>query len=563
MSVQLHPDIEQLDQSDLCYLVYRQLYHTFFNAQERKSAENPYGIEEGDETSIRLKNTAYGFASVIAGAVSAGGGGGGSDGGLLLDYLKKSGGDMSGILRAVYGFEAGVGNTRVLETYSSEQTEVEGVVTGVEYGVRIEGCLRLVGDGLYLGDRQVLRYDTETSAATLDASVLDVRAGKVRSSGEWLFGDKKTGVFISPALLQVAGYDVYHRGNANLPTEDWTMHDGSVHGSLTVTGEVVLNGTLSALQGVWLGDDGKTLLSFSGEDVALSGYLSFADGFGVRIGGKDVLIRENGNLIRLGGIGGDLLLGSDSTPKIRLFSGLSDIDGDCLLVSPYGHACFPGSLTVRHDYGADLLSTYRLDAADEGIIIHKRLRMGSTDGFLIRGDKESLSMTSVVEYVENGMQTLIPHTTRIVHRASSSRHAPQNRKSESFVLTTDADFVTVGVPIEAAGHIGIDGCETRLTDGVLYFTGDLRLQAVAGGIKHYGDSLFAGTLSSEFFSSGFAGSGWAVSRNRTTGNITATFDEVVARRRLRAYEFEVRKISATNGSFWVSDSCSGDTVEKL
>jgi hypothetical protein len=54
-----------------------------------------------------------------------------------------------------------------------------------------------------------------------------------------------------------------------------------------------------------------------------------------------------------------------------------------------------------------------------------------------------------------------------------------------------------------------------------------------------------------------------IRQNRTTGNVTATFDEVVARRRFRAYEFEVKKISAANGSLWVSDSCSGDTVEKL
>ena len=561
MSVQLHPDIEQLDRSSLCYSIYSQLYHNFFNAQERKSAENPYGIEEGDETSVRLKNTAYGFASAIAGAVTGEGGSG--EGGLLLDYLKKSGGDMTGMLRAAYGFEAGVGNTRILETYSTEETDSEGVVSAVEYGIRITGNLRLGGDSLYLGERQVLRYDAESDTATLDASHLDMAAGTVSCSGEWLFGDRGSGVFISSALLQVAGHDVYHRGNANLATVNWTMRNGSVQGDLAVAGEVLLGGVLSALHGVRLGDGGKALLTFSGEDAALGGNLSFGEGFGIRIGGKDVLVRETENRIRLGSIGGDLLLGSDDTPRIRLFSGLSDIDGDCLLVSPYGHACFPGSLTVRHDYGADLLSTYRTDAADEGIILHKRLRMGGADGFLITGDRATLSLTSNVEYVEEGVRTLVPHATAIGHRPSTSRYTPQNRKSESFVLTPDADFVTVGVPLEAAGHVGIDGSATRLTDGVLYFTGELRLQAVTGGIKHYGDSLFTGSLSSEFFSSGFAGSGWAIRQNRTTGNVTATFDEVVARRRFRAYEFEVKKISAANGSLWVSDSCSGDTVEKL
>lgn len=561
MSIQLHPDIELLDKSGLCYLIYSQLYHNFFNAQERKSAENPYGIEEGDETSIRLKNTAYGFASAIAGAVTGDGGGG--TGGLLLDYLKKSGGDMTGFLRANYGFEAGTGHTRILETYSDDETDAAGAITAIEYGVRITGNLRLGGNGLFLGDRQVLRYRADTATATLDAPYIDVSAGTIRSSGDWQFGERDTGIFISPTTLQVGGHDVYHRGNANLPSTDWAMHDGFVHGNLAVSGKAILDGPLSALYGARLGDGGKTRLTFSGEDVALGGYLSFGEGFGVRIAGKEVLLRAGKDQIRLGSIGGDLLLGSDDTPKVRLFSGLSDIDGDCLLISSYGHACFPGSLTVRHDYGADLLSTYRTDATDEGIIIHKRLRMGGDGGFLITGDRETLFLSSAVRYTEDGVQTLIPHATRFGHRVSTSCYMPQNRRSESFVLMTDADFITVGVPLEATGHLGINGSATRLTDGALYFTGELHLQAVTGGIKHYGDSLFTGALSSGFFSTGFAGSGWAIQTNRTTGNVTATFDEVVARRRLRAYEFEVKKVSATNGSFWVSDSCSGDTVEKL
>ena len=95
MSVQLHPDIETLDKESLCYSIYAQLYHNFFNAQQKKDDEHPYGIEEGDETSLRLKNTAYGFASAIAGAVTGEGGSG--SGGLLLDYLKKSGGPASSV----------------------------------------------------------------------------------------------------------------------------------------------------------------------------------------------------------------------------------------------------------------------------------------------------------------------------------------------------------------------------------------------------------------------------------------------------------------------------------
>ena len=57
MSVQLHPDIETLDKESLCYSIYAQLYHNFFNAQQKKDDEHPYGIEEGDETSLRLRGT--------------------------------------------------------------------------------------------------------------------------------------------------------------------------------------------------------------------------------------------------------------------------------------------------------------------------------------------------------------------------------------------------------------------------------------------------------------------------------------------------------------------------
>jgi hypothetical protein len=66
MSAVLHPAIEGLEPESLCYSIYNQLYHNFFNAQDKKDDEHPYGIQEGDNTSILLRNTAYGFAEAIA-----------------------------------------------------------------------------------------------------------------------------------------------------------------------------------------------------------------------------------------------------------------------------------------------------------------------------------------------------------------------------------------------------------------------------------------------------------------------------------------------------------------
>ena len=51
--------------------------------------------------------------------------------------------------------------------------------------------------------------------------------------------------------------------------------------------------------------------------------------------------------------------------------------------------------------------------------------------------------------------------------------------------------------------------------------------------------------------------------DNTVGGIHATFDSLTIRKKMRVYELEVQKISVTNGSLWVSDSCSGDEVRAL
>ena len=111
---ELLPGIGELDKDSLCHAIYSQLYHNFFNAQDAGT------VTEGAQTSIRLRNTAYNFASAIASGVS--GEGGGESGGVLLAFLKKTGGDMSGLLRANNGFEAGIANERILHIYKVEVT---------------------------------------------------------------------------------------------------------------------------------------------------------------------------------------------------------------------------------------------------------------------------------------------------------------------------------------------------------------------------------------------------------------------------------------------------------
>lgn len=559
MSVILNPEIEKLDKNSLCYSLYIQLYNSFFNAQDKKDEDHPFGIEEGDETSIRLKNTAYSFASPIAESITGGGESGGS-GGVLVGYLKKSGGDMSGLLRANYGFEAGIENTKVLYAYKEE--DEEGAVV---YGIGIDGKLGINGD-IYLRNKKFLSYDAKSSTAYISSSAIDFGASSIKSGGEILVGtNKASGIFISPSVIQVQGNSVYHAGNANLEHIDWTMYDAKVAGALTVKGISTFNNVLNANYGVNLGVGGKTILTVADNEAIVKGDMSFTVGNGIKIDHLPVLTRPNETDIQLGAADGDILLGTDQTNKVRLLTGITDVHGTSLLVTQYGEAYFPGSLRVRHNFGEDLLVSYRKDDSDEGIIINKRLRFGDNVGACLRGDKDGLILSTGIERfdAETSTNTRYIYDTIFQVKESTSYYKPLNKVSDTLYISTKADFVLFDKSLEAKGHIGIDGSATRLTDNSLFFTNMSYLLSVAGGIKHYGNAYFMDSLSSERFSSGFAGSGWAIMQNLTTGNIAATFDELTIRKKMRVYELEVQKISATNGSLWVSDSCSGDIVEKI
>lgn len=547
MSAVLLPDIGQLDPHSLCYAIYNQLYHNFFNAQDKKTSENPYGIEEGDDTSVRLKNTAYGFADAISGAV-AGEGEGSSEGGILFGYLEKTGGDMIGVLRANYGFEAGMGNVRLLETY--QEIAEDGVTP--RYGIQMFGDIRVGGNNLYIGGKQLLRYAVADGVAYLENPLLSFGSSTLLSQGEMILGENKaTGVVLCGEGIRIKDKEVYYAGNANLPTVHWSMNDARVDGALKVKGETTLSDKLTALYGAELGGGGKTILTVTDVETLLDGYLTISANYGVKIGSIPVLTRVNETDVALSCDYGNLHLGSEHTQKIKLFAGLWDIDADNMLITKYGGAYFPDSLRVSHNYGADLLSTYRVSDADEGIILHKNLRFGFADGVSLSGNRAQL------------LFSIKSNQAAIGFRKSSSVYQIPKSGSESLFIDTNTDFIVFDKPIESKKHIGIDGSFTRLTDNHLYFTPTHYLMSATDGVKYFGNAYFVDSISSERFSSGFAGYGWAILKNLTTGNISATFDELTIRKRMRIYELEVQKNAATNGALWVSDSCSGDTVEKL
>lgn len=559
MSVELNPAIPALDTNSLCYSIYMQLYTNFFNAHDKKDAEHPWGIVEGDEISIRLHNTAYNFADAISSAVNDSGSGGSGEGGVLIDYLKKAGGNMTGLLRSNFGFEAGINNTLILEAY--RRTIAEDSVETSIYGIQITGELRVGETDLYVGGENILTYSKHKSLTTLSGNTICLNASCILSKGEFIIGtDKETGVFISPEVLLVNGNHVYHSGNANSLLTDWAMKNGTVSGDLLISGKTILSGKLSAINGFELGVNNQSYLHIGNDGVIHSqSFLSFSANSGIMINSAPVLIRTNTNDVQLGGGNGTLFLGSDQTTKVSLYSDLYDIDGEHKLISKYGSAFFPDGLKIKHNYGDDLMSSYRINSADEGILIYKKLRFGNISGTCLSGDEGQLSIRSSMTLYG----TVYDYNVVFRYGPSTSIYRPLNRVSSSLFIDTNADFFTFGRALEAKNFLGVEASPTRLSNGHLFLTGNSFLQAGTDGIKHYGNSYFLGNISSEKFSSGLSGSGWAISKNQTTGNVSATFDELTIRKKMRVYEMEVEKQNITNGSLWVSDSCSGDQVIPL
>lgn len=70
----------------------------------------------------------------------------------------------------------------------------------------------------------------------------------------------------------------------------------------------------------------------------------------------------------------------------------------------------------------------------------------------------------------------------------------------------------------------------------------------------YGDLVTSQSLTSPEFASGFGGYGWKLDADTNT----LTIDYLVVRKAMKVYEMVINKISATNGSIWVSNSSTCD-----
>lgn len=498
---------------------------------------------------ITRKNSAYLLANATVSSV------GGSEGN-IKGAVAITGDSMTGKLNTLYGFAAGDNGTKILEVCQllpENEKERHNVVS-------IDGELHLNAHGFYLNDRNVLHYDTDT--LSLDAERIELH-GDISCSGILQLGE----LVISKDGIRLHESEFYHSGNCNQAKVDWSMYNGTVAGDLSVKGSGTFRSAVTALGGVDLGFGNVSILSLTAPGTAkLAGNLNIVTG-GIQFNDDSIIHIKNANVVSFSASNKVLNLGDDGTIKINLQSGIYDDDGEYELVSKFGAACFPVSFQAGHGLGNTLIATYKASTENSGIVIHRHLKFKDADGPGFYSKEDTVCYEALFRYQTsvNGeaVSFMERKSSSVGYIESPSVYAPLNRVSASLQFTTEADFYVFDKPLEGRNSIGIAGSKTRILENELFFNDDVYWLALGDGIKHYGNAYLVNDIGSVSFSSGFAGNGWKIFKNKLTGNVCATFDEVTVRKRMRLYELEVQKQSATNGSLWISDACSGDLVEEI
>lgn len=75
-------------------------------------------------------------------------------------------------------------------------------------------------------------------------------------------------------------------------------------------------------------------------------------------------------------------------------------------------------------------------------------------------------------------------------------------------------------------------------------------------VRMYGDLVTSRSITTPEFASGFGGYGWRLDADTNT----LTIDYLIVRKAMKVYEMVINKISATNGSIWVSNSSKCDSA---
>lgn len=537
-------------------------------------------------TEIQTKNNAYEMADAISGVLGGGSGDGPGDG-----FLPLAGGTLTGRFVAKYGVELGDKNERMIFLTHTANNEAVGyfdmqlVVRG---DVSVEGNLSLSDDGITFNKHQTIYVDDQT---------LNIDYQKIKIAGPTQFDD-----VVTIGALKLDGqngitynnHEFYHSGNSNKSDVDWDAHNLHAYGNLTVDGSVSFDGRLSALKGFDLGEAGSRYLysSYDGQkghiwlaaDLTIVGYdngIKFDNQYIIRthsLNHDAISIGAPGRTLKLGDGDEDASGALDTngkpvvipTKSIALQTDFRTADNTINIITPGGRGHFLGLSAKSASAGATVLETYvDISTGNEGVLFNKRIALSDINGPSIYSDD---SFTAIVElsYLYNNGNA--PATDRYWWSTSlipsDSLFRDPQVSTPTLLIDTDAQFIRFNKPTEARKYTVISTThKTSLEDGILFLNNDgtnnLFIQAISNGLFFSGNAFFNKSLSSAEFTSGLSGYGWGIIEDKLTGNYAATFDELTVRKKTRFYELEVQKQSITNGSWWVTDACSGDYVVEV
>ncbi|MDR1089841.1 MAG: hypothetical protein LBL79_02090 [Prevotella sp.] len=578
-------DENSIDKETSLYELYSRFYEGMWTANTVDApdfSDNPpltangeIDIEAIDKkmaeySTVLMKNSAYMMANSILSTLNGNGSGGAGGAG----FLSRSGDAMEGQLGALYGFQAGYDGSLILETtINADEKKLAKIYGGliVEEDAGIAGKLNLGNNGIYMSNTNVLFYADNK---------LNIASGYIALKGEVsVDGIFKLGqLVINDNGLFFNDKEFYHGYNSNKQDVDWNMRDGHVYGALRVDGQTALYGTLSANNGFSLGAGNQSLLysykKDGGEDfLQLAADLNLCPGYGIQFDGKYIIKVRGGsdNIVSFSAPGMILNLGDSdnetATERIALQTGIYNYNSAYRIVSEYGDGNFPNSFSAGcGNSGPTVLQTYYKSGDDCGAVFAEKIRLGNSSGpSFYAADIQTVVFEAPYIHVINNIQQTDHVQSSIRYRQTGSLFRDQSRAwSASLYFNTDAEFFVFNKPVEAVSFSIIsEQYKTRLLENALFFNDGIFFEGITGGILHSGNAYFTGSLGSRQFAGGFAGYGWGISQDKTDGNTGATFDELTIRKKMRVYELEVQKSTVTNGSLWVSDSCSGDLVEEI
>ena len=493
-----------------------------------------------DEDSKQLlRDYCMASATAIANVIPSESGGGSVD---LNAYLKKSGGIdgiMTGLLTSNYDFYAGGNGSSGFKVFWDSVNSIIKSEFTSQLHINTDKVYAYTKSAFsFSGDTITVNPDTQFTGGVFLGDVL------VKVGGDFQVGDSQTsGFFANETIATFQGNNLYHAGNSNSNLIDWSMKDATVSGSLNVTGQSIFIGSLSSLYGFEAGTVGSRRFSATDTGIEVFGniYIPSSGGIVSRTNDSFVLSQNVSGDTLISASSRNLVLGYQNTSKIYLGANLTNDNGSRQLIDKFGSASFNWGITGGIDDTKTFESISRGPLnTDKGTIFHNFIDLGSAKTRILSNVAYDFIVTT------DGISTSIGKSL-----------------SSTKFTTTGIEYV-FDKPMWSELSVGVLGTKTKLTENTLFLGEDLLgtphyILNVADGIKIFGNTYFEGDAGTALFATGFSGYGWRISKDTAT----ATFDEIVARRKFRAYSMEIQKIDVVSGSLWVSSSCSGDRVEEI